>query len=58
MSNNYYLKQKVKMQINLMKIIQFCTSAIPIVDRINYQESLYMITKMVEKMRKDSTYLK
>ena len=55
---SYHKKQKKKMQSNLIKIASFCINAIPIVDKINYQESLYLITKMIDKMRQDSTSLR
>lgn len=55
---NYYKKQKSKMQRNLIKIANFSVSAIDVIDTYNYQESLYLLTKMIEKMRKDSTHVR
>jgi hypothetical protein len=56
--SNYYKKQKKKMQNNLIKVASFCINAIDVVDTYNYQESLYLLTKMIEKMRKDSTHVR
>ena len=55
---NYYKKQKSKMQGNLLKIANFSISAIDIIDTHNYQESLYLLTKMIEKIRKESTHVR
>jgi hypothetical protein len=55
---SYYKKQKRKMQNNLLKIASFSINALDIIDTYNYQESLYLLTKMIEKMRKESTHLK
>ena len=54
---NDYKKQKNKMEKSLLKVAMFAVSAADIIDRTNYQESLYILSKMIDKLRRDSTYL-
>ena len=52
---NRYQKEKKEMQTGLLKIVHFIVSATEIVDKSNFQDTLYIINKQTEKLRRKFT---
>ena len=44
-----------KMQSGLLKIAHFIISAVPILSKDNFHETLYVLKQMIEKLRKEQT---
>ena len=52
---NRYKKEKKEMQTVLLKIVHFIVSATEIVDKSNFQDTLYIINKQTEKLSRKFT---
>ncbi len=52
---NYYEKEKRAMQKSMLKLSHFLLSAINVVDKTNFQETLHLIDKQTQNIRRKFT---